>query len=248
MPPDVTDYLSRLTAQLTKVLKYKLVGVYVHGSLALGDFSPRSDVDVVAVSDLPLTEAEKEEVAARLSRRALVCPARGGLEFHVIRKDTISATSTTPPFELHIATNPDKPERVVDGRGHGGDTDLLLHFAMLHARGQAIVGPDSEEIFPLVPRSILLPQLIEELRWGERHGSPSYQILNACRAWRFVEEGALSSKTEGAKWAFSRVGDAAPAIEAALLHRRGLSGEHPSEAEARALVRTALEHLESAIR
>ena len=48
-----------------------------------------------------------------------------------------------------------------------------------------------------------------ELRWAAERASPSYQVLNACRAWRFLDEDVLCSKTAGGEWALQRVRDAA---------------------------------------
>jgi len=220
------------------------VGVYLHGSAVLGDFSEdRSDIDVIAVSARPLSWEEKQAIVERLSQSALPCPARG-FEFHVVGSDD-TALSESPRFELHFATSTDgTPDRVVDGRGHSGDPDLVMHFAVLHEHGRALVGPAPEGVFPAIPRPMLLEAFRGELEWAMENASPSYQVLNACRAWRYIDEGVLCSKTAGGEWARERVEDPSP-IDVALRHRRGLTDANPDPEAARAFLLDALQRLET---
>jgi Domain of unknown function (DUF4111)/Nucleotidyltransferase domain len=232
----IDAYLADLTQRFEDVLGEGLVGVYVHGSLALGDFSPeRSDVDVVAVVGRPLSPSEKE-VIAEVARS---CPATGGLELHVVHECTITAVEA-PHFELHVSG-----ERVVDGSGHPGDTDLPMHFAVLHEHGRALVGPPPATLFPPIPRALLLRGFASELRWAEDHASPSYQVLNACRALRFLEEGILCSKLEGAEWARSR-GLHAALVDAAIGHRRGVTAAQLNAERATELLREVRRRLVAA--
>lgn len=244
LPFGVETYVGEVTQRLKEVLGADLVGVYLHGSAVLGDFSEgRSDVDVIAVSARRLSSKEKEAIAERLSQSSLPCPA-GGLEFHVLHRDEI-ALSGAPRFELHLATSTDRrPDRVVDGEGHRGDPDLVMHFAVLHEHGCALVGPAPDSVFPAIPRPMLLDAFQGELEWARENASPSYQVLNACRAWRYVDEGVLCSKTVGGEWARERVDDPST-IDVALRHRRGLSDAHPNPATARDFLLDALQQLET---
>lgn len=62
LPPDIALLLSRLRAGLAA--RGDLVGLYVYGSLATGDFSPAcSDIDVVAMIGREPDEAALEELA-----------------------------------------------------------------------------------------------------------------------------------------------------------------------------------------
>jgi len=74
-------YLSRLSERLRGVFVDNLVGVYLHGSAALGDFQPSgpdaSDLDVLAVCARPLADGEKRAVAGALAHEVLPCPAIG---------------------------------------------------------------------------------------------------------------------------------------------------------------------------
>src|SRR5206468_610264 len=62
---DVTGMLGALLPGLQDGLGNNLVGVYLRGSLALGDFIPAtSDIDVLAVTERPVNAAEFAALAA----------------------------------------------------------------------------------------------------------------------------------------------------------------------------------------
>jgi hypothetical protein len=242
----IEEYTAQIAERLGTVVGNDLVGVYLHGSIVLGDFSMmRSDVDVVAVARRSLSGDEKREVGERLSQRSLPCPA-GGLEFHLLRHDLVAADAA--PFELHLSTSTKgDPDRVGDGQGRAGDPDLALHFAVLRKRGKAVVGPSPDRVFPTVPRPLLLRALLRELAWAAQNASPSYQVLNACRAWRYADEGRICSKTAAGEWARERVEDTS-GIDQALRHRRGLTETHPDPRAAAALLRGVNATLQEALR
>jgi len=244
-PPPLDDrtasYVRAVRDRLAALLGDALDGLYLHGSAALGDFSrARSDVDLVTVVSRPLGQEDKQAIATEISSSALRCPATG-LELHVVRHAALRSEAAAPPFELHVVTS-SAGDRVVDGRGHAGDPDLVMHFAVLHDHGRAIAGPPPAETFPRPQREALLRAFAGELRWAAERASPSYQVLNACRAWRFLDEDVLCSKTAGGEWALPRVRDAA-AVEAALRHRRG-AADGPDAGAAAALLENVLRRLE----
>jgi Domain of unknown function (DUF4111) len=241
LDPTSAAYAREVTKRLGTALGEKLLGVYLHGSAVLGDFArERSDVDVVAVSDGLLTTGEDAAVAETLSSASLPCPARG-LELHVVDRDPVEDLAESPPFELHVTTSPD---RVVVGREHGGDPDLVMHYAVLREHGVALSGAPPAEIFPPVPRERLLRAFARELRWAAKHASPAYQVLNACRAWQCLEDDGLTSKLAGAVWARERVEDPAP-IDVAIRNRRAESDAQPDPMAARAILETVVRRLEA---
>ena len=101
-----------------------------------------------------------------------------------------------PAFELHVTTAP-QDAKVLDGHGHPGDLDLVLHFAVCHALGY--------DVFPEVPRALVLAQVTDELSWAAEHNPSEYAVLNTCRAWRYAVEGTLVSKIDGGRWAEERL-------------------------------------------
>ena len=135
---------------------------------------------------------------------------------------------------------------VTDLGGYPGD---LLDVEMARQRGVALVGPAPGEAFAPVPTLWALEACAEELRkWAgrRRYEDPSSGVLNACRAWRYAEEGILSSKAGGGAWARPR--SANPAlIDAALAVRRGEADVAMPDNDVNAFVRGALQRVEAAI-
>ena len=196
MDSSASRYLASLTESGLAVLGEALVGVYPHGSLMLGGWRPeRSDIDVLVVVDRQLTSTEKSLLAAAWSEESLPCPAVG-LELSVVRREVISQPTPRTPFELHVTTAP-QDRKVIDGRGHPGDRDLVLHFAVCHRIGFTP--------FPHVPRPLVISQLAHELTWAVDNAPSEYAVLNACRAWRYVVDGSLVSKVDGGRWAEARL-------------------------------------------
>jgi hypothetical protein len=217
----VECYVESVAEAATTALGFRLVGVYLHGSMVLGGFDPRrSDVDVLVVTSDRMTAEEQSKAAYLLSEDALPCPAHG-LELSIVTREVALHPSACPPFELHVTTAPEDT-KVVDGHDRSGDPDLVLHFAVCRAAGRLIgSGLPPERVFGPVPRSVVLGQLAEELEWAAEHAPNEYAILNACRAWRFALEGDLVSKVEGGGWALERVRDASQrALIAAALDRQ----------------------------
>jgi hypothetical protein len=243
---ETAAYVETVAGPLREVLGEDLIGVYLHGSGVLGDFAPeRSDVDVLAVSSRGLSTEDKRRIAEDLTESALPCPA-AGLELHVIASGVLQGPSGAPRFELHVVTDKSKgTERVLDGRGRAGDPDLLMHFAVIREHGRAVAGPGPSEVFPRIPRAWLVGALVGELRWAEQHASPAYQVLNACRAWRYLEDDLLCSKLEGATWAAERAADRS-VVETAIRRRQGLTRRGPSREGAKSFLREVLRHLEEA--
>jgi streptomycin 3"-adenylyltransferase len=213
LPAPVGEYGDVLLAVLRSSLGPRLAGVYLHGSAAMGGWLPAlSDVDVLVVVSQPLSAEQKSRMATEL----MALPALGtGLELSVVRVPL--QLSPKPPFELHVASAENK---VVDGAGHEGDSDLVMHYAACWARGIALFGPPPAEIFPEVPRQLLLETLLQELEWGLEHAPARYAVLNAARAVGYAEDGDILSKVEGGQRAFAHFWDR-ETTSAALIQQYG---------------------------
>jgi hypothetical protein len=218
--PAVEAYLVAVVRVLDGRLGAGLVGAYLHGSAVLGGWrEDRSDVDILAVCAAPAAEpGPLRDLAGALSVRSLPCPAPRGLEFGLITAEVAASPTAEPAFELDLTTSAagDTPT-LGRGRGHA---DYAMHIAVCRRHGRALAGPRSEEVFGEVPARLLDATFAGELAWAAMHAPPPYQVLNACRAWRFAMERELCSKVAGGEWALGRGADDAM-IAAALEHQRG---------------------------
>lgn len=198
-----------------------LVGVWYVGSVALGGYvTGKSDVDIVAVSEGALTEVQKQRVASAIVEVSPACPARG-LEFTLYRREIAGSPPRGAGFEVNANGGPQMPTAVhLDPATESGFW-YVLDRAIAHRSGVVISGPSPAEVFADVPRDSLLGAMHESMSWHREHeGATLYSVLNACRAWRFVEEGVLGSKLDGATWVRRRWPDPG-VIDAAVALRRG---------------------------
>lgn len=239
VPEPVAEYLGEVTGRLRAALGHALTGVYLHGSAAMGGWHPaRSDVDVLIVVSRALSDAEKSATGRLLA--GVPCPG-SELECSVVCASTLAIVSERPPFELHVCTG--ATAKTVDGTGHPGDSDLVMHYAVCRARGIAFAGPPPADVFPEVPRQMLVRAFAEELLWGLEHAPAHYAVLNACRAWAYAEDGQILSKVEGGDWALQR-GFEREAVEQALALQSGDGGTIQGNASERLVsgAREALLH------
>jgi aminoglycoside adenylyltransferase-like protein/nucleotidyltransferase-like protein len=225
---------------LRDTLGQALIGVYLHGSAALGDYHPaRSDVDVLAVCAAPLDTEGRARLGAGLGRDALPCPADAGLEFSLVTQAAARDPARAPSYELH---GWDDHGRVCPGGGRG-DPDLPLHYAVVRQTGLALWGPPPGDVVRDVPLEEQVRLVADELDWAVAHASASTQVLTACRAWALSADGRSRSKRDAAEWALRH---GAPPVVAAVLadHRaaRGSSPEPRAVAAFIASVRTRLRH------
>ncbi len=83
-PASVQALLTQLVEGFRQALTENLVGIYLHGSLTLGGFNPRtSDVDFLVVTRTTLRAAEFKALIALTLELAKNAPSKG-LEFSVV--------------------------------------------------------------------------------------------------------------------------------------------------------------------
>ena len=247
--PEVQQYLDRVVATLREHLGAELIGVYLHGSLAMGGFTRgQSDVDILAVCAAPLSPDRRASVGAALA--GIPIPESGGeLEFSLVTEAAVRTPAPAPRFEVHVSTH--EEPAVVDGADRPGDEDLVVHFAMVLARGRVLGGPEPAELFVASPRNTLIRAFLGDIAWAREHGaagweghyrpefsSMAYRVLNAARSWRYLETGELGSKVEGAAWLERRDPDpdVRAILEAAVAFQRGGLPDRPADQAVEAFV------------
>lgn len=212
MEQEIVNYINKLVQVHKAVLGEQLIGIYLNGSLAFEDFQPhKSDIDVLTVVRSPLTIIQKEALAKTVSYENLPVPA-SGLELVVTTLDQVQQPSQSPQIELQYSTSPDWPDEKPEFSGSAAE--LLVTFAICLQQGVAAWGKPASEVFTPIPKKWILATLIDGITWhqdkilDELHDPKGqYSVLNACRAWKFAEEGVLSSKTAGAEWVLAKYPD-----------------------------------------
>jgi predicted nucleotidyltransferase len=192
VPAAVAAYVEELVAGMAVAVD--LDAVYVVGSGAYGGFERgRSDVDVVAVVPRPLSLSEKRALVA--AAEAVPSPGRK-LELVVYARGSERYELNLNTGEL-VSFDPDE-----EPNGFW----FVLDRAIAQEHAVPVVGPPWDEIFAPLPREDVVAALRDSLDYHERKEPMTLNsLLNACRAWRWVENGDWISKPEAARWFRRRV-------------------------------------------
>lgn len=113
-----------------------LVGVYVHGSAALGGMSKWSDLDILVIT-------ESGEGAALLGKSLLFDSGEPRpLELSVVTSSAAGGPKHPWPFVLHVNS--------ADNRSQlgsiNGDPDLIAHYPVVREAGIALIGPKPKDV------------------------------------------------------------------------------------------------------
>lgn len=241
----IAEFGDVLGERLSGVIGAALVGVYVHGSAALGGFQPGvSDVDVLVVVSGPLEAGRLEGVARVLQESHESAPGRG-IEASVILEEVAQAGGHRVDFEVHVSTDP-SDRRVVYGARDSADPDLILHVAVCHQSAIAVLGPDPTLVFADVEPTLVIGQMIDELTWAVAQSSEAYAVLNACRARFYLEHHRFSSKLEGGRWARNRF-DTSGLIDRSLAVQEDRRDDQPPSPLCRSFVDGTISALTSVL-
>jgi streptomycin 3"-adenylyltransferase len=235
-PPTTRAQLDRLSAALDAILGAELVGIYLHGSLAMGSFNPlRSDLDLLVIVATPMALETKREVAsALLGSSAQPHP----IEISFCTPAQLHPWRHPTPFDLHYSEDwrAKTSRELADGtwrqwnNAEPRDADLAAHIMVTRARGIVLRGAPIDATLPEVPasdyRASVVGDVAEALATIEAH--PVYAILNACRTLAYLREGHVFSKAEGGRWGLQALPAALhPLIAAALAAYAADAGDPP---------------------
>ena len=208
-PQPVLTQINNLIATLQQILNGNLVGVYLHGSLAMSCFNPqRSDIDMLVVTRTGMAVETKRDVVQYLLTHSL-SPSPIEISF-LVQKD-IHTFRHPLPYDLHFSESwrerytqalADEAWRTWnDEQKH--DNDLAVHIAVTRARGICLDGEPIQKVLPLVPPANYVASILSDFNDAnaERQHMPVYFTLNACRLLAYLREGHIYSKDEGGAWA-----------------------------------------------
>ena len=235
-PVPFPEYLAELVGRLRAVAGERLVGAWLVGSAALGDFDPeRSDLDVQAVTAERIPRVERRQIVETASHEALPCPVRG-LELVLDAQEEL----VVPAYQLNLNTGPRMERRVSYDAGEEPRFWFVLDLAIAREHAIALAGPPSREVMPELPRETVVEALEQALTWYAGDGGDEAQtVLAACRAWAWATDGVWRSKGDAARWARDRLPDPSP-VDLALAHRDDATTPPPTAPQRAEIVSRAL--------
>ena len=210
-PPTIHAQLDRITLFLCEAIQQNLVGIYLHGSLAMGCFNAqRSDIDLLVITRTPIdTDAARTVLVRMLQSSQQPRP----VEISIVHYAQITPWRHPTPFDLHFSEmHRAHIEAVLATPGatlpKGGlDADLAAHFTVLLTRGRTLYGAPITSLELVVP----WPDYVDAIRRDfeetqtASHLDAVYAVLNACRIWAAVEAELVLSKAGGALWVSARL-------------------------------------------
>jgi aminoglycoside adenylyltransferase-like protein len=247
-PMDAGELVERcgraVAGALEALLGEDLVAAYLIGSGALGGVSAvQSDVDVVAVCAAPPSQAAERALVGRLGELAMTWPLRG-LELVLYTRAAVAHPVPVPRWELNLNVGRGMEHHLSRDPAADPPHWFVLDLDILRGYGRTLAGPPPAEVVGPIPRRRVLEAVRDSLLWhGEHEPDRSQSVLNACRGWRFTEEGVWSSKRDAAAWARPRTGDPG-LIDAALAVRAGDRSRPLEPARVAAFTRRVRERVE----
>jgi hypothetical protein len=230
LPPDVGAFVQRVLSSARAILGQRLVGMYLDGSLATGDFDPaKSDIDFVVVTDGALTDGAVRDLHAMHARIAVNEPPWGmELEGSYIPRAALKGHDPRPAAHPYIDRGTGNLEVVRPESGY-----WVIHRSILRDHGLALAGPDPTTLIdPVKPdqlreavRGVLrewwAPMLADSGRLRNEFYR-CYAVLTMCRMLYTLRHGSVVSKPVAAAWAREALERRwHPLIDAALAWSRG---------------------------
>lgn len=210
--PDVNALLAEVLAGARAILGEGLIGFYLDGSLALGDFDPAtSDVDFIAAVAHPLSPATFDALAAM--HRALTSSGRPfatELEGSYIH---LAALRRHDPADATFPNLERGPDERLKWKEH--HSDWVIHRYTVREHGIALYGPPPATLIDPVSADDVRAATTGVLRswWGTPAavayiraappGGLSFIALTMCRALYALQNGAVVSKPKAAAWALA---------------------------------------------
>ena len=256
-PGDLTPY-SRLDEVLVDhahglhdAVGGNFVGLYLSGSLAIGDFDLTSDVDLIAVTQDEMGDDQVARVqAAHTATMSRDTRWVKHLEYAFFSMQKLfDKTSPYGPDGRRIDSEDRKLWYFVNGSPtieRSDHDNLIVARWTLRYRSRPVLGPEPATFAPEVTADELRREIRSSMLGWEKlvHTDPGqfdnrfhqvFMVLNNCRALQDLHEGRITSKREGMTWAKQHIdADWHPLIDYCWQERQdtGFSVAQPADREA----------------
>jgi predicted nucleotidyltransferase len=210
----IDELLDLLVGEIRGSLNDSLIGLYLYGSLATGDFDPeRSDIDLLAIVSSDI-DGEAFDRLDDMHRRFV--------EDHPAWDDRIEVAYVSAPAMRKFKTemgdiavvSPGEPFHIKES-----DRGWLMNWYMVREVGVTLFGPPPRTLIPEISKAEFVEAVRENSgEWAEwvyrmrPPGAQSYAVLTMCRALYAHTNGKQASKKEAALWARERLPQWAPLI------------------------------------
>lgn len=209
--PELQQVLNLFVDEISAALRENLVGIYLVGSIASGDFDLDSDVDFIVVTQTDLTEADMKPLQdIQIKIHAIDYYPAKHLEGSYISLSDLNDWSTVGQKKLYYFDN---GSTTYEQSTH--DNQWHVRW-ILRERGITLVGPKPGTILKPIPVNEMLneikrtmlqvlklfqDEINRPLSFGNSRFGQSFTVLTYCRMLHTLHTGTVQSKKAGAKWA-----------------------------------------------
>lgn len=198
--PEIDDLINQLSNSIKTIFASELVGIYVFGSLVVGDFDPiRSDFDLLVIVS--------EDISPRQLDNLKIMHA-SFVKRHPEWDDRVEVTYVPLKGMQNFKTQSCGIARISPGEPlhfRSMDKDWLMDWYAVRNYGQKILGANIEEVVPYISLKefkdslkSFLPNWLLSAKQANHIGYQSYIILSLCRSlYVFVYSRQISKKQAG---------------------------------------------------
>lgn len=225
---DINHLLELLLSGIQKILGAKLIGLYLYGSLVIGDFDPNiSDIDLVAALSSDIDDKEfgtlqkmHDDFANNHKQwvdRIEVCYISVAA-LRTVKSQTSIVANISPGEPFHRRES---------------STEWLTDWYVVREKGITLFGPSPKRIIEPISRDEFIRSVKANAKaWRvwihdmHTRKSQAYAILTLCRALYAYKNGEQVSKKQAAIWAEKEFPEWSRLIQNALLWREAWRDEN----------------------
>ncbi len=233
---DINSLLESLLSRMRHIFQEKLVGLYLYGSLATGDFDPESsDIDLLAAISSDVSDTEFDALRAMHLDFARDNP---GWDDRIdVQYLSVAALRTFRSERSPIAIiSGGEPLHMTEaGR------EWLMNWYAVREQGVALFGPPAEALIAPITREEFavcvrgyVVELADRMKGVPDRKGQAYAILTMCRALHLHRTGDQASKRQAAVWAQEELPQWAGLIQSALTWREAWLEQQVEHAATRA--------------
>jgi predicted nucleotidyltransferase len=213
IPPAIAQLLDLLAAELQVALAGNLMGIYVSGSIAAGEFhAGTSDIDLAAVTERPVSDTELNALSALRDRIPPRSDENPEYEIDCVDRATLRRYE---PGQRHVKVCWDEKVGWIPYRPAS-----VFERATLREHGIALLGPAPTTLIDPVAPEDLAEAARGELstrwrnwssgRWPRSEiqtylGAQGYEVETVCRALYTSGHGEMISKNDAITWGLAHL-------------------------------------------
>lgn len=223
-PTAATGQLADVLSLVRTTLGSTLLGAYLHGSSVAGGLRPDSDLDVLLVTRVPMTDAQRRALVTGLlpvSGRDRRGPGDRSIELAAVVRDDVTPWRYPPVLDFLYGDWERADYEAGRFPVRRESTDLVTLLTAARSTGLPLVGPPLAEVLDPVPATDLRRAIVEAVPalMGDLADDTRNVLLTLARVWLTLETGEIRPKDAAADWALERL----PAADRpVMLHARAI--------------------------